>query len=165
MENEHSIIYMATSRTSCKSYIGQTCNGLNFRKRSHELDAERGSDTHFHRALRKYGFEDFEWEILWGPVSRGEEIDLEEQRYICSFNTYNGGYNSTRGGGGNYGRMMSLDTRSKMAVSRRGKKHSEETKRRIGQKTKAYWAKYRKQRDLEILTKEVYHFHSPNSTV
>ena len=61
------IIYIATCKSSEKSYIGQTIQGLDVRKKKHRSDSERES-TYFARAIRKYGFGSFEWRILYNDV-------------------------------------------------------------------------------------------------
>ena len=89
------VIYKATSKTSGKSYIGQTIN-LKDRIRSHRNAKD---DYPFHVALRKHGLDDFEWEIVedLGDCSQ-EQLDEREKYWIAFYDTYNNGYNSTLGG-------------------------------------------------------------------
>ena len=90
------VINKATSKTSGKSYIGQTIN-LKDRMRSHRTAKD---DYPFHAALRKYGFDDFEWTVIedLGDNCSQELLDKREKYWIQYFNTYNNGYNSTLGG-------------------------------------------------------------------
>lgn len=58
------IIYKATNKTTKKEYVGLTKNELSNRKADHKRKAKSGKSTMaFHDAIRKYGFENFEWEI------------------------------------------------------------------------------------------------------
>lgn len=94
------IIYMATSKTSGKNYIGQTKQKLSGRKRGHKCDAlTRKREDAFPSAIRKYGFDDFEWVIL-GEGKDQLEADTLERYFIKVYNTFKGpGYNMTEGGG------------------------------------------------------------------
>ena len=63
------VIYMATCRTSRKRYVGQTIQTFNNRKIAHKTQAfnqrlqeKKGA---FHRAIIKYGWDDFDWEVLF----------------------------------------------------------------------------------------------------
>jgi group I intron endonuclease len=94
------LIYKATSKTSGKSYIGLTSRTLEERKQEHYYQAKGEHKTYaFYNAISKYGFDDFEWTIIF------ETDDFNElQRYECYFigkhNTFENGYNSTVGGEG-----------------------------------------------------------------
>lgn len=87
-----------------KSYIGQTIN-LDERKIKHknaslnESIINRAYEYTFHRAIRKYGFENIKWEILEKNIPQ-ELLNIKECEYIQGFNSYKNGYNSTLGGDG-----------------------------------------------------------------
>ena len=103
-------IYKLTSKTSGKSYIGQTRsygirNGKRFRIgvqgrwRQHVWAAlaYRGNDCiALNRAIRKYGKADFDVSTLCTCAI--EELDEKEMHYIAEYNTYPKGYNCTKGG-------------------------------------------------------------------
>ena len=55
-------IYKVTNKINGKIYIGQT-NNFEKRKREHLLD-KRTNHQAFKRALNKYGFDGFDWEII-----------------------------------------------------------------------------------------------------
>lgn len=57
------IIYKVTNLITNKSYIGLSTRTLQERKLEHlrHLDSE---NTYFHRAIKKYGKENFSWEII-----------------------------------------------------------------------------------------------------
>ena len=86
------VIYKATSKTSLKSYIGQTKN-FEQRKKQH---LQSPPLYPFQRALQKYGHQDFEWTILETcPLSK---LDEREIYWIAYYDTYHNGYNATQGG-------------------------------------------------------------------
>ena len=86
-----------------KSYIGKSTN-LQKRYREHQLNHVNkrvgNYNSYFYRALRKHGFENFEYTILLqGDDLSDEELNAWEVKFIKKYQTYgSGGYNSTRGG-------------------------------------------------------------------
>ena len=105
MSEQKYIIYKATNKLNHKVYIGQTRNGLSRRMRQHLNDAKNERfDCYFHRALRKYGSDGFEWEVIDDSVSSLEELDELERMYIEQYDSFNKnkGYNTTSGGGAGY---------------------------------------------------------------
>ena len=59
------IIYKITNQINGKIYIGQTINTLEKRFNRHKQDALSGRlDTHFARALREYGVDNFVAEVI-----------------------------------------------------------------------------------------------------
>ncbi len=127
------IIYKTTNKINGKSYIGQTVHSLRQRKHGHVSAALSVRDTtYFHRALRKYGSENFSWEILQ-ECDTIEELNQLEIFYIGYYNTFgNNGYNLTVGGkSGLVGFKHTDESKRKMSEAQKGKKLSEETKRRM----------------------------------
>lgn len=98
---ETGLIYKLTSKTSGKCYIGQ-CKTKNLNERMNEHKEETSKmNIHFGRALRKYGWEDFDLTILEENINY-ENIDEREIYWIKYYDSFNKGYNSTIGGkGGN----------------------------------------------------------------
>lgn len=94
-------IYKATNKINGKSYIGQTVD-FEHRKHTHihRRDGYCDPNSIFHKAIDKYGEENFEWEIL-GSIP-GKELANSFERYcIAIYNTYKpNGYNMTKGGDG-----------------------------------------------------------------
>ena len=87
------IIYMYENSSSGKVYIGQTVHPEK-RKKRHK---KAGSNTKFHNAINKYGFDHFEYTILQENIPEQELDDLEKY-YISIFDSMNSGYNMTEGG-------------------------------------------------------------------
>lgn len=83
------IIYLITNIVNGKKYIGRTKRGIEHRFRAHLHSSKQGSNTYFHKAIRKYGKENFKLEIL-------EESDREEH-WIEILKPE---YNMTKGGDG-----------------------------------------------------------------
>ena len=115
------IIYKYTS-PSGKSYIGQT---INPERRIIEHRIMKG-DTIFHRAIKKYGFENFQYEILVTVDLEDEQelkqkLDFFEKFYIRKLHTFGeNGYNMTAGGEGLLGHTVSEETKQKISESLKG---------------------------------------------
>lgn len=129
------IIYMYKS-PSGKYYIGQTTRPK-FRKNEHVSRAFNGSELPFHRAIRKYGMDSFEYSILCritcsNTETLSEILDNLEQYYIVKYNSkVPTGYNASDGGEGNLGVILSSETRAKMSKAKKGHKVSEETREKM----------------------------------
>lgn len=95
------IVYMHTSNTSGKKYIGYTKFSLSERMKKHYTNALAGQDTHFYNAIRKYGLDDFSSKILEECLTK-EDATSKESYYIGVYNTYEMGYNQTKGGNGGW---------------------------------------------------------------
>lgn len=92
------IIYRATNKINNKSYIGLTTRSLQERKLEH-LRHYLSENTYFHRAIQKYGKDNFDWEVLDNSASTIQELKELETYYILKFNTLSpSGYNMTNGG-------------------------------------------------------------------
>jgi len=121
------LIYMAVSVPTSKLYFGITSKSLEVRAAQH-LASSKSPRTRFHKALRRYGKEGFQWYAL-GTASTLEEACTAERYLIEFFDTRNTelGYNGTRGGQGTPGRVVSEATRQKC----RERRHSAETRTKM----------------------------------
>lgn len=89
-------IYKFTNKINNKIYIGQSKN-IETRYKRHLYDAKNGATTVFHAAIRKYGIENFSFEIV--KECKIEELDELEKFYISNFNSLiPNGYNMQTGG-------------------------------------------------------------------
>lgn len=131
-------------------YIGQTSKTFSRRKKQHLSAAKRNCGLYFHRALYQYGENNFKWKVLEDNVTI-KDARILEQIYIDLFDTYNNGYNLTLGGEGALSVPKSEETKEKIRATIKknggnkgaknpmygssggfaGKKHSEETKRKM----------------------------------
>lgn len=131
---KYGIIYKATS-PSGKVYIGQTTQSLRIRMYSHRsLSANTNSRSYnlkFARAIRKYGFDQMQWEILEKDIPI-EKLDDLERFYISHYDSFRNGYNSDLGGIKNSrGFKHSEDSKKLMSESKKGKSVSAKTKSKI----------------------------------
>lgn len=117
-------IYKFTNTINGKAYIGQSQNIVSrFRshKSNHFNENLKDYQTKFYRALRKYGFENFSFEIL-ERISL-EKLDEREKYWISFYDSYRSGYNSNRGGENVSERnqehpMAKLDNKSCLEIKR-----------------------------------------------
>lgn len=112
MKQNKKVVYKATNKINNTIYIGFD-GAWPRRKTAHKTKSKNGSKLYFHCAIRKYGWGNFEWEVL------KEDATLkDEKRFILEYNAnVKGiGYNQTEGGEG-----------------ATGYKHSDENKKKIGQ--------------------------------
>jgi group I intron endonuclease len=88
------IIYKVINKINGKVYIGQTTVGLKNRRDKHIRDSNRGSNLIFHRALRKYGFDNFDWCVLeeTGDINLLDSLEFD---YINIYSSISDGYNMT----------------------------------------------------------------------
>lgn len=95
---KYGIIYCAYNKVNGKRYIGQTSQLLCERKSGHYT---KDPEIYFHRALRKYNINDWEWTIIKECFSK-EELDEQEDYWINFYDARDPdkGYN-IRGGGAN----------------------------------------------------------------
>lgn len=98
-------IYCYTNKVNGKKYIGQS-NNPERRKREHKSLSrnKKYSDYNmpFYHAIRKYGFDSFDFEILTETNNPNED----EIYYISKFNTIETGYNVQTGGHEGFSHFM-----------------------------------------------------------
>lgn len=124
------IIYKVENKINGKIYIGKTIYSLKTRKPCHLSYARNGRNTYFHKALRKYGEENFEWSILTETDSE-TKLNALEKFYIMVYRKMGILYNMTDGGEGQSGCSPSEEIRKKYSELYKGKSISEETKKKI----------------------------------
>jgi len=104
-ENRRGIIYQAKNIINSKCYIGKTVENLESRKWKHHSESNKIKPKYkFHRALKKYSKENFEWFII-GYIDNDIEHRLNEMEmfFIKKYDSKNNGYNMTDGGEGFWG--------------------------------------------------------------
>lgn len=123
-------IYCLTCKVNGKKYVGQTTLTPKKRFGGHLGQTDLGSQAPLHRALRKYGKENFELAVLEECPSI-VELNAAETRWIEKLGTFGkGGYNCTTGG---EGFIMADETKKRISASRVGIKSSEEHRRHIAE--------------------------------
>lgn len=114
-------IYIITNTTNENFYIGKTKKSIEDRFIEHKYSAKIGSDYYLHRAIRKYGEENFRIDQLEFLVD--ENLSGEREKFWI--HELKPDYNMTSGGeGGDYwkGKTFSEEHRYKLGKSFRGKK-------------------------------------------
>ena len=137
-------VYKFTSPSN-KVYIGIT-NDIRRRYAEHKRLSEQIINRKFYIALRKYGFENFSFEVLerYDVKTKEELYDVLNERemyYIEKYDSFNNGYNLTKGGDGTRGLEGELnpfyhkhhteESKAKMRKAHKGKVLSEEHRRKI----------------------------------
>ena len=122
-------IYKVTNTINGKIYIGQTVKPIEERWQEHIYEA-RGNNkscSYLHNAMHKYGEKVFKFEII--ESCNAEDLDEREIYWVAYFNSFEEGYNLTRGGKGK--RILQIndedicnDYISGMSLSEVAKKHS-----------------------------------------
>lgn len=108
------VIYKITNKINGKVYIGKTIRNIQDRFQRHIQDATSGRlDTHLARAIRKYGQSNFEVSLV-EEVQEESNLSDREKYWIEQFNSFNDGYNETRGGDG--GNTYEAKTSEEMAI-------------------------------------------------
>jgi len=134
-------------------YIGQTIFSLEKRRYDHEWEAVSNNSSHFfHRALRKYGLENFDWQVIDKGFST-KDLNDKERWWIQFYKSFDPkfGYNMKLGGegGGKSTEIVreklrssrkeyhpSEQTKQKLRLAQLGKKHSDETKKKMSVSSK-----------------------------
>jgi group I intron endonuclease len=82
------VIYKATNEINDKSYIGKTIYSMDKRKKDHQYKALKGSKYYFHRALKKYGFDNFNWVVVEECINEND-LSIREEYWISKCGDYN----------------------------------------------------------------------------
>lgn len=145
------IVYMATNTINNKVYIGQTVQKFHRRKTGHLYAARRGSSLRFHRAIRKYGEENFSWEIIY-HADNLQDLNNAEEYLIAEYQSRVKGYNVKFGGDN---QRIPEETKRRIGKANTGKKHSVETRKKMsmdrkGEKSPHFGRKLSKSRCIDI---------------
>ena len=109
------IIYKYTSPSN-KVYIGQTIH----ERARYMIHKRAEGDTKFHRAIKKYGFENFTYEVIFTIYNEDrkrikEKLDFMERYYIRKYDSFKNGYNMTLGGDGGAGTKRTEEFKKMMS--------------------------------------------------
>lgn len=96
------LIYKITNQINNKCYIGQTIKSAEERWKEHQAHAfgshENDQKKTLYKAIRKYGVENFTFEVLQDGIDNFEDLDKAEIYWIDFYNSFVKGYNETFGG-------------------------------------------------------------------
>ena len=145
------LIYVVTNDVNNKLYFGKTTKTLRERILNHKRSCRAGTDNHFYRAVRKYGWKEF---------------------YIWHYDTIKNGYNMAKGGEFNAmdsdvikerhdAKMRTPEVRKKISESmkayhRKNGGITEEHRRHLSENKKAFYASERGQ-ETKRKFRETYH--------
>ena len=129
-------IYKLTNRENGKIYIGQSKHlkrRLNEHRRCEKSDDKKGSQSVVRRAIKKYSFDAFDFEILL-YCQEGEYMNLMETKLIQSYDCLvPKGYNVRDGGNKVF---MSEEGRKRVSKANSGRIVSEETRLKLSESGK-----------------------------
>ncbi len=119
-------IYMITNLKDGKAYVGFDSKWPS-RKAVHICEAITRKNRKYplYNAIRKYGLDNFRWDILYQNKDREHTLNIMETKFIINQNTHfkeGHGYNMTYGGEGAKGWIPSEETKKKISESNLGKK-------------------------------------------
>lgn len=142
-------VYIHTNKANGKRYVGITCKNP---KKRWENGSGYTDSPKFWNAIKKYGWENFDHEIIASGLNKDEACHME-RFLIKELDTQRNGYNIFEGGQApkqtpesiektrqaNLGRKLSDETRKRISESKTGEKHPNygkhlkaETKEKIG---------------------------------
>ena len=127
-------IYKITCLTNGKGYVGWTKNTPKRRFNTHVYQAMHNRTEYLlHKAIRKYGRDQFSIEVLYSSNDLKLVKDLEA-RYIKEQNTFyqtGHGYNMTEGGDGTLGYKFSEEAKRRIGLVHKGKPKSSEQRKKM----------------------------------
>lgn len=121
-------IYVLVNTVNGKLYIGQTKQYYQKRWQDHK-DQSKKSRHLISRAIKKYGFENFQKYVIYQTDEVDDKnklidiLDFYEKKYIDQFNTtdHTIGYNVSTGGNGPCGYHLTKEQRKKISDTHKGK--------------------------------------------
>lgn len=108
-------IYKITNKINQKVYIGYTEN-INKRIQEHK-NSSKSKNNKFYKAIRKYGWDNFYFEIIYQSPDSEHCLNVMENYFITQYDSFTNGYNSTLGGEGSSGTKCKK-IKKKMSISR-----------------------------------------------
>lgn len=142
-------IYKSVNTKTGKVYIGFDSDWPS-RVRIHK-SASKNQDYKFYRAIRKYGWDNFEWSVIYQSKDKQHTLKEMESYFINEYNSMKNGYNSTLGGDGTFGHKVSDKT--KKLISEGNKVSKPQTPEHIQKRADALRGKKRKPLSDEIKSK------------
>ena len=135
-------VYRHINKINGKSYIGITCQRWERSRWGYNGHGyNQYGQKKFWNAIKKYGWDNFDHEILEKNIPTPEEANEREKYWIEQFDSFKNGYNATIGGSGATGHKVNEKARRKMGEANIGskhhtQKHSEETRKLISERHK-----------------------------
>lgn len=117
-------IYKITNTVNGKVYIGQTSKAPSLRFKQHKdilrkcLSGKTSWD-HLRKAMKKYGVANFQFDVIFQTFAL-ETLSEFEVLFIEEYDSFNAGYNKTKGGEGACGYKHNEEIRAGMARRMKG---------------------------------------------
>lgn len=125
------LVYIARNRINDKCYIGKTSSTLKKRIKGHLDKTRSGSKTYFHNAVRKWGLDNFQWEVL--EECSDALVDSIEKAWIGLYRAMGKVlYNLTDGGEGTIGHKWPEERKLAQSINRKGHVVTTEARVKIG---------------------------------
>jgi len=119
-------IYAIRNVLNGKVYVGQSVN-IASRWRDHRKQLGRGRRSHLYEAMRKYGIESFQFEVL--EQCAPEDLNAKEAVWMHKLQCRTLGYNIIPAG--QHGRVMDATAREAIAARLRGRKRPPEVVEKV----------------------------------
>ena len=115
------IIYLLTNELTKKQYVGYT-DDFNRRMKWYKNSSNSKSSvkTKLISSIRKYGWENFTSKIIYENEDKKYTLNVMEPLFIDQYDTFNSGYNLTRGGEGCVGFVLSEEKRNEKSQAMQG---------------------------------------------
>lgn len=118
-------IYKIENKITSDFYIGYTRKvPFELRFIQHKINSQNGQSSHLYRAIRKYGFESFSFEVLEVGENDDFGLKISEPLYISWLSPK---YNMTCGGDGILGFKFTEDQNKRNSERQKGKIKKERT--------------------------------------
>jgi group I intron endonuclease len=120
-------IYRAINKINGKCYTGYDSNWP--RRLKQHKEKYKNENRKFYDAIKKYGWNNFEWEIVYQSWDLDYCLKVMEPHFIKEFNSVDNGYNMTFGGEGTLGfepwnknktNIYTQETLKKMQLAKKG---------------------------------------------
>jgi group I intron endonuclease len=118
-------IYSAFNVVTKQRYIGFDSNWPN-RQKSHKREHKKNNNIKFYNAIRKYGWHNFIWEIIYQSKDGNHCLNIMEPYFIKEYDTIKNGYNIVEGG--NRGPILFGELNGMF-----GKTHNDEIKKKLSE--------------------------------
>lgn len=162
-QNFYGEVYLVTCLVNKRKYVGITTKGFLNRWKGHiRASLREKDDCRFHKAIRKYGVENFKIEVIESKYYVNHDrlvkwLFRREMYWIKYYNSNHIGYNMTEGGDGTSGLFISKE--GKEAISERMKifyKENPEMRKKIVQRAHEEARKPENRKRMSELQKKRY---------
>ena len=121
-------IYKVTNKVNGKTYIGFDSNWPN-RKYQHKSRSKKNKTYRLYQAIKKYGWDNFEWEVIYQSQDALHTLKIMEPYFITEHGSFASGYNMTEGGDGTPGHIR--DPQLALNHSKQMKRYYSDPKNRL----------------------------------